>query len=1348
MAAPIARHHAEWLSLIEVSGPFLSVPVLERAFPQGLDADDPKLARALRTALDEQAADTGLRWAWVRWVLTDLLGHPDDLVRDASAIPAGLEHRVAEHDETLRPDLVIVEPGDGAPRARVLVTVWPAGQPLDARAADRRWAVSPRERAAELCRATGVRLALVTNGEQWTLVDAQPNETAGFATWDAELWLDERLTLRAFRSLVSPLRLFGVSAPDRLEALLDESAGAQQEVTDQLGLQVRRAIELLIAAIDAADRERDNELLANVSNRELYLAAVTVMMRLVFLLSAEERGLLPLEDPLYAEAYAASTLRERLRAEADRHGEDPLERRTSAWHRLLALARAVHGGVQHEELHLPAYGGQLFDPDRFPFLEGRAPETKWRDEGAEPLPVDDRTVLHILDALQLLALRGRRGATGEAQRLSYRALDVEQIGHVYEGLLDHTAVRVNDTALGLDGRLEPELALRELEARRASDGDAGLAAWLAKQTGRGAATLGRLLDVAPDAHRRARLLAACGNDAALADRVLPFQALLRDDLRGNPTIFQEGSVYVTQALDRRTSGTYYTPRSLAEEVVRHALDAVAYAPGPADTAEPAAWRLKPPAELLALRVCDMAMGSGAFLVAACRYLAARLFEAWDALGDGAWTAEGEAATGEPGELVLPLDAAEREVLARRLIADRCLYGVDKNPMAVDMAKLSLWLVTMARDRPFSFLDHALREGDALLGLTSLAQVEHLHMDPRRGEALHGTLFGFTEFCSPAVARALFLRRELEAFPVLDVRDATQKAELLRDAEEALAAVRVLGDVVAAAALRACGDGDDLDTALTSISPLVRAALDTSSSRREVALSDLRARAAEWLAAGRAELRGARRPFHWPLEFPEVSAAGGFDAIVGNPPFQGGQKITGTLGTDYRDLLVTWLAGGRRGSADLVAYFFLRAAMITAPGASVALLATNTIGQGDTREVGLEQLTASGWTISRAVPSRPWPGGANLEVAHLWLHRGGWSGSRWLDDVEVRGITPSLEPQSRVSGPAHRLVANGGKSFQGSNVLGMGFVLTPDQAEALIARDERNRDVVMPYLNGEDLNSRPDQSASRWVINFRDWPIERAQGYPAPFEIAERLVKPERARNNRAARRERWWRFAEPAPNLYTAIADLDCVLVLTLVSKAVQVVRVRNSGVFAHKLGVFAYDDDAHFGLLTSGVHWWWAVTRGSTLETRTNYSPSDCFETFPQPDLTAAVTEAGGRLDTHRRELMLERQEGLTKTYNRVHDPDERAEDINELRRLHVELDHAVAAAYGWSDLALDHGFHDTRQGVRFTFSSAQRTEVLDLLLELNHERYAAEVRRGLHDKTAGRRKRAAAAQSALFGA
>ena len=284
---------------------------------------------------------------------------------------------------------------------------------------------------------------------------------------------------------------------------------------------------------------------------------------------------------------------------------------------------------------------------------------------------------------------------------------------------------------------------------------------------------------------------------------------------------------------------------------------------------------------------------------------------------------------------------------------------------------------------------------------------------------------------------------------------------------------------------------------------------------------------------------------------------------------------------------------------------------------------------------------------------------------------------------------------------------------------------------MLNADPRNAEVVVrPYLNGEDLNSRPDGSPSRYVIDFRDWPEERAREYAMPFERVERLVRPERATNKRQVRRERWWQFAERCSGLYRAIATLDRCIVIVRHSKVVQPVFVARGIVMSEATVVFAYDDDAHFGLLSSGFHWWWAVTRPSTLETRVRYTPSDCFETFAQPTLTDDVATPGAALHEHRSALMLDRQEGLTKTYNQVHDPDQHSDDIVRLRQIHVDLDHAVQQAYGWDDLDLGHDFHETRFGVRFTFEPVARQEVLDRLLELNHERYADEVARGLHDK------------------
>ena len=320
----------------------------------------------------------------------------------------------------------------------------------------------------ELLHASGVPLGIVTNGEHWMIVYAPRGETSGFASWYADIWMQEPITLRAFHSLLCLRRFSGVAAGETLAALYAESAKDQQEVTDQLGRQVRRAVEMLVAAFDQIDAESNRALLASVPEKEVYDAALTVMMRLVFLFSAEERGLLLLGDPLFDQHYAVSTLRELLRERADQHGEEVLERRHDAWSRLLATFRAVHGGVQHEAMRLPAYGGSLFDPDRYPFLEGREKDTRWRETSAHPLAVNNRVVLHLLEALQLLRVKVPGGGPAEARRVSFRALDIEQIGHVYEGLLDHTARRATEVTLGLDGKKEPEIQLSKLRNSPAS----------------------------------------------------------------------------------------------------------------------------------------------------------------------------------------------------------------------------------------------------------------------------------------------------------------------------------------------------------------------------------------------------------------------------------------------------------------------------------------------------------------------------------------------------------------------------------------------------------------------------------------------------------------------------------------------------------------------------------------------------------------------------------------------------------------------------------------------------------------------------------------------------------------
>ncbi|MGW0826703.1 type IIL restriction-modification enzyme MmeI [Streptomyces sp. NPDC002845] len=226
-------------------------------------------------------------------------------------------------------------------------------------------------------------------------------------------------------------------------------------------------------------------------------------------------------------------------------------------------------------------------------------------------------------------------------------------------------------------------------------------------------------------------------------------------------------------------------------------------------------------------------------------------------------------------------------------------------------------------------------------------------------------------------------------------------------------------------------------------------------------------------------------------------------------------------------------------------------------------------------------------------------------------------------------------------------------------------------------------------------------------------------FPEVFDIVERLVKPVRAKNSRAARRERWWQFAERAPKLYEAVQGIDRVLVVALVSKTAMPCSVPTGQVFSHMLGVFA-EGHAGLALLSSNIHYLWASAWGSSLKGDLRYTPSDVYETFPQPDSSAMknLTDLGRLLSETRSATMLDLDLGLTKLYSKFHDPTAREREVIELRNIHTQVDQAAAGAYGWNGLDLEYVFQKTKGGSRRTFSESTQTEILDRLLELNHER------------------------------
>ncbi|MDF5962615.1 restriction endonuclease [Pseudomonas aeruginosa] len=1340
--------HHDWLSLIEISGPFLAVPVLKEAFPQGLEELDGIKRKRLRQAYEEwrealeleDAQFAELHVAWIDEVLSRGLELDEDgkgdVLKRADWCAANLQVSFPEHGVTLSPDLAVIDE-QRANKPLLLIQTYAQDVDLDVTLKRDGWVATPADRMVQLCRSLGCRLGLVTNGERWMLVDAPVGAVTTFASWYARIWSQEPITLQAFVHLLG-IRRFFVNESEQLPALFDRSLKFQDEVTDALGDQVRRAVEVLIQTLDKADQDRNRELLHDVKEPELYEAALAVMMRLVFLLSAEERGLLLMGDERYEANYAISTLRMQLRKES----EEILERRWDAWSRLLATFRAVFGGIEHENLRLPALGGSLFDPDRFPFLEGRVKGSNWRTDAATPLPIDNRTVLLLLEAIQQF----------QGRTLSYRALDVEQIGYVYEGLLERTVKRTDEVTLELDATKSaktPWIKLAELDSARL-DGAARLAELLQERSGSSASRVRNDLAKPVDDTLADRLLTACQGDTTLRDRVKPYAHLLRTDPWGYPLAYPAGAFIVATGSDRRETGTHYTPKSLTEAIVAETLTPVAYV-GPAGGTPREQWALKSPAELLDLKICDPAMGSGAFLVQACRWLADRLVESWsqvEALGK-AVSVDGEVldagATKEP----LPRDSEARTVIARRLIAERCLYGVDLNPLAVELAKLSIWLVTLAKGRPFGFLDHNLRCGNSLLGIHRLDQLTQLSTNPTD----QGQLRLFGQNIKRAVGEAIELRKQLREMPIRDIRDVEAMAHLDADARRRLEVPECIADAFLGKVFASGGNGAGLESALASLASQAEQAIDGD---RDV-LTSMRRRSIDALSTDLPSDKPAHRPFHWPLEFPEVFARerGGFDGIVGNPPFLGGQRITGVAGTAFRDWLVAHIAEGRRGSADLVAYFFLRSWNLLRDGGGFGLLAVNTIAEGDTRQVGLEAMVGSGAVIHAAYPNEPWPGKAAVNTSRVHVHRGEWSGERSLLGRRAPFISAFLSDREEWS--PERLKANEGLAYQGSIVLGMGFVLTPDEAQRMLDSDPRNAEVIFPYINGEDLNSDPEQRPSRWVINFWDWSEERAKEYELPWRRLEETVKAERQSNNRKVYRDYWWQFAEKRPALYHAIGwghkfekhptgwdstepKQAAVLVCSEVTKHLGFARMPNTYIMSANLDVFK-----SVGLLAicqSSLHEAWARQHSSKLETRLKYSPGNAFETFAFPDGFHDGSDSqfdliGGQFHQARIDVMRADRFGLTKLYNRFHTDTERDPRIEGLRALQCEMDTAVARAYGWNDLDLEHDFHEVpylpeNDRVRFTISDTSRLEVLRRLSELNRQRYEKEVAQGLHGKAA----------------
>ena len=971
-----------------------------------------------------------------------------------------------------------------------------------------------------------------------------------------------------------------------------------------------------------------------------YQQLMRLIYRLLFLMVIEERDLVfPVGAPraqrdVHHKYYSVSRLR---RLSEKRYLADP--RRHDLWLALQACFSLFEADGPGAKLGVAPLAGDLFSAEGMGSLAG--------------CTLGNDVLLGCLRSLGLY----RNPDSGQLIRVNYAALNVEEFGSVYEGLLEY----------------EP------------------------KFTGEG--------------------------------RKLQFG-------------FRRGD-------ERATSGSHYTPDDLVQPLIRHSLDHLI------------AKRLKtddPEAALLDLRVADIACGSGHILLAAARRIATEL---------------AVVRTGEEQ----PSPSAYRTAL--RDAIRNCIYGVDLNPLAVELCKVALWLEAHIPGQPLNFLDHHIKCGNAIVGFArreELGQgvpteafktlpgddkeVASAYRKRNKEDLQHqkqGSL-DFTPELRGHLDAVLEEWQSLSELPEKTPADIEAKKERFSDFAQGEHAelLRSIADIPVAQFYIPKVPGNE-------------ARLVTDSEFRGYWRGQ---RVPQGLGAAAArKLGGQKRFFHWFLEFPETMARGGFDCILGNPPYLGGKALSGTFGHAFCECM-RWRYAPT-GLSELVVYFLRRIHGLLRGGGFAAIVTTNSIVDGNNRRDGLEQILAAGAQINMAVRGMKWPGAANLVVSLLAIHNGKWSGLRVLDNQPVELINTFFEESDNFVEP-RKLIENCNQIFQGSIFLGDGFLVTHEKAEALREADPRNSEVIMPVINGKELNNEPDQMPGRSIINFRDWPLERARQYPEPFSMVEEKVKPYRAKQNRKRNREIWWVYAEHRPGLTRAIRNLPHCFATGRVTKHMNFSAMPANIVFLNNCYVFATDRWDLFAVVQSTFHEVWARKYSMSLKQDLQYSPTNCFDTFACPTglwqtVNPGLAELGERYHAHRKSVMLSLWLGLTKIYNLFHARDLSPEmvrkvsnkaassagfdDLVDLRRLHVELDLKVRDAYGWQDLDLEHGFYEVEtlaenDRVRYTISAAARREVITRLLAENHRRAESGAEKPVPRPIRGGRKSGVPAEgSYLFG-
>jgi len=1283
---PAIVAHLEWIGFVRPTGLVVSAPALVRAGAV-LNRADAEGQRLLREALQERtfsaAEGPTLHAPDFRGFASQVLGWSFSAKGYAgtadSPIPTELELTLTDYSETLRPDFAVreLEPKEGAVAWQLLVKVLDAGEDFDRIVlGGGTLEASAHSRMERLLRYTGVSAGVLFNGRAMRLVSAPRGESSGWLDFhiDDMVQTAGRPITAAMRLLLRETRLLTGPRAQRLSSLLEDSRKFQNEVSERLAEQVLHALYEMLRGFQAAHDASKGKLLREpLAKRpdDIYYALLTVMLRLVFLLFAEERDMLP-EEETFLRNYSLGGLHERLREEAVLY-PDTMDQRYGAWAQLLVLFRMVFDGAQADGMHLPKRHGVLFDPDRFPFLEGRVTSDPPIGPQHADLPlVPDGTIYRALEKLLML----------DGERISYRALDVEQIGSVYETMMGFRLETATGTSIAI-----------KAQKRHGAPTTISLESMLEQPAGKREKWF--------QDHADRKLAAKVVQAVKAASRIEDLHAALLPaiDLAATPDLVARGAMVLQPSNERRRSGSHYTPRTLTEPIVRTTLrPMLERLRGPIGKAPR-------PEEILDLKVCDPAMGSGAFLVEVCRQLAEALMEAWAVHG---------------GQPPIPTDEDEI-VFARRLVAQRCLYGVDRNPVAVDLAKVSLWLVTLAKEHALTFLDHALRHGDSLVGL-SRKQIENFHWDTN---VIYDSPFrsGLRE----QVAQVSSLRRQIRDADDR-VSDSAQR-DLWNEAKAKLNKVRLFGDLAISAFFVSEKPKERERMRIEYVGAIVRG--DEEQLRVE--------------AEERRYADPPLAPFHWAIEFPEVfeRETPGFNVFVGNPPFLGGNRISEfSRGPEYQDWLKEIVAESK-GQVDLSVFFLRHSFALLRKGGALGFITPNALASGDNRIAGLSSIVQMGGKITSATKGFDWPGQAAVSVSVVHILKGELNADCYLNGNPCKHINSRLQAREELPDP-QRLQSNEGLCFIGTDPRGDGFVLHKDEATALFA-NSHNAEIVLPLVGGDEVNAPPSKRNDRYIITFGRRGLDEARRWPELLDLVKERVLPKRmlARDHGPGNhgKKYWWQHALRSDPLYEAIGSLSRCIIAAQVS-SFHTFRFENiNKLFNYKVFVFRFDDYSSLAVLQSRVHETWAKETSSPHGgSATAYSATKTFSTFPFPPNWKQLSEvviAGHQYEQFRSSIMERDDVGLTSIYSRFHDSEEQDSDILKLRNLHAQMDRSVLDAYGWQDISCNCEFlmekeideeewGNRKKPYRYRWPDEVRDEVLARLLELNALRARAETLSG----------------------